>query len=164
MTHFNENDHPRAAGGQFTEKAQAEPAISLAAPVKPAKLPETQRKRRGHNFYPPKAVLSKIPALYETDGVPAAEQKIHAHYFVGGQDWFISELNPENGLAFGYADLGMGGGEWGYISLPELEAAKGRGWQVVERDCHFGEPKGLEEASKYTSNPWTPREQDKDES
>jgi len=50
-------------------------------------LTETQRKRRGHRFYPSAAEARKIPAF---DGpinwASRRDQTIHAHYFVGGCD------------------------------------------------------------------------------
>lgn len=99
---------------------------------------ETQRRRRGHNFYPPKSILSKIPALYGTDGIPAEEKTIHLHYFGGAADWWIAEIDPETMEAFGYADLGHGMGEWGYVSLPEVEAVNvQRGLVVIERDLYW---------------------------
>jgi hypothetical protein len=114
---------------------------------------ETLRRRRGHNFTPPKAVLNKIPALYATDGTPAEEKTIYVHYFGPAGDFYIAELDPETNEAFGYSRLAAypDGAEWGYIDLIELEGAMtsatlrapGRGPVVVlplvavERDCHW---------------------------
>lgn len=107
------------------------------------KLPQTQRRRRGHGFYPTAAAA--LPPLYATDNTPAADKMVRAHYFVGGYDWWIVEYNPADGEAYGYANLGdPQNAEWGYISLPELEALRIRGWQVVERDMHW-EPKPFAE-------------------
>ncbi|MDO5863413.1 MULTISPECIES: hypothetical protein [Paenarthrobacter] len=39
-------------GGQFAPTAHAEPEVALAAPA-PERPAETQRKHRGHDFYPP---------------------------------------------------------------------------------------------------------------
>jgi hypothetical protein len=55
---------------------------------------ETLRQRRGHNFTPPKKIAQKIPAPYEPDAVPLADKVIHRHYFTGGSDWYIAELDP----------------------------------------------------------------------
>lgn len=114
----------------------------------PTRLPEIQRRRRGHNFYPPKAVAARIPRLYGTEDVPLADKVIHLHYFTGSCDWWIAELDPETGEAFGFACLNgdRDTAEWGYASLPELEAVCVRKPMdlpgafydiVVERDCHF---------------------------
>lgn len=97
---------------------------------------ETQRGRRGHDFYPD----TTIPALYATEDTPAADKTIHAHYFAGGSDWWIAEYDPETGMAYGYARIGglADCAEWGYISLPELETINVRGGLiVVERDLHW---------------------------
>lgn len=110
--------------------------------VKPA---ETQRRRRGHNFFPPKADLRKIPALYSTEGTHVDEKTVHLHYFSGAWDWFITEIDTETFEAFGYARH-AGDGEWGYIDLRELEAVRG-GLIPVERDL-FWEPVTFAEAAK----------------
>lgn len=98
-------------------------------------LPETQRARRGHAFYPPET----LPALYSTDDVPAADKTIVAHYFGGAADWWLAEYDPETGEAFGYANLGDPQmAEWGSIYLPELEAINLRnGLLVIERDLYW---------------------------
>lgn len=100
-------------------------------------LPETQRQRRGHGFYPTKA--AKLPALYATESVPAEDKIIRAHYFLGGCDWYLVELDAETGLAFGFVNLGdPANAEWGYIDLTELEAvAVGPLRQPVERDMDW---------------------------
>jgi uncharacterized protein YkvS len=120
----------------------AEAQAEAAKPAKPAdvSLPETLRRRRGHVFYP-KAEMRKWPALYSTDDVAVGDKKIMAHYFVGGSDWYVTEVDPENGIAFGYAQLGgHGPGEWGSFSLPELESIQvGPFNQPVERDCHYSD-------------------------
>jgi hypothetical protein len=65
---------------------------------------QTQRQRRGHDFYPP--VASAIPALYGTEDTPTREKVLHAHYFAAACDWWIAEYDPATGEAFGYACLG----------------------------------------------------------
>lgn len=99
---------------------------------------ETQRKRRGHAFLPPKAVLAKIPALYATESTPAEDKVIWAHYFSAGSDHWVAELDAETGEAFGYAKMAghPEGAEWGYFDLNELEQVNVRhGLVIVERDC-----------------------------
>lgn len=77
--------------------------------------------RRGHRFLPPQDELDRIPALYETEDVPLSDKMIYLHYFIGSCDWWIAELDPEQLLAFGYANLGDDrSAEWGYVSLGEL--------------------------------------------
>jgi hypothetical protein len=99
-------------------------------------LPQKNRKRRGHDFYPPAAEAKKIPGLNTTDGEEFDDKFVYLHYFGPSQDWYIAEVDQETGLAFGYADLGFGGGEWGSIFLPELEEVA-VGFVIIERDKWF---------------------------
>ena len=69
---------------------------------------------------------------------------VYLHYFKGNMDWYITEkdmIEEEQNQAFGYADLGLGFGELGYISLIEL-AENG-----VELDLHWT-PKTLREVKE----------------
>ena len=101
-------------------------------------MQETQRKRRGHNFVPPKSV--HVPKLYETERVPMQERMIPVHYFCASGDWWIAEADFSTGEAFGYVKLASypDGAEWGYIDLNELEALNvHHGLVIVERDCYW---------------------------
>ncbi|MFC1442875.1 hypothetical protein ABUW04_31965 [Streptacidiphilus sp. N1-10] len=114
-------------------------------------VPEQNRRERGHTFYPPFEDLAKIPALYATDGQAVEEKTIYLHYFTGGSDWYIAELDPKTGVAFGWARVNYPSGEWGYVNLIELEElciaprAVSQGGRLVgiypqilvERDLHF---------------------------
>ncbi len=62
---------------------------------------------------------------------------LYIHYFVGGCDWYVAEIDHETGLAFGHADLGMGFPEWGYFDLIEMESTVANELFVIERDIHF---------------------------
>jgi hypothetical protein len=98
---------------------------------------ETQRERRGHPFLPPDG---EVPGLYETDHIPAEAKLIALHYFCAAGDWWIAELDPESGLAFGYVKLAgfPDGAEWGYADLAELEELNvHHGLVIVERDLHW---------------------------
>ncbi|MEH0110625.1 DUF2958 domain-containing protein [Tersicoccus sp. MR15.9] len=124
---------PNHTGGRFAETAHTEADLTLTAP-RPV-LTETLRERRGHDFYPTEA--SSWPALYATDGTSGIEDKpFVAHYFRAGADWYVAEFDPVEREAFGYADLGLGHGEYGYIALDELEQLDVDG-AVVERDLDF---------------------------
>jgi hypothetical protein len=92
--------------------------------------------RRAHSFISP-AMIRTIPALYATEHTPIPDKVLYAHYFVGRSDWYIAELDPETGLAFGYADLGHGFPEWGYIFLVELERTLIDRWRIIDRDLGF---------------------------
>lgn len=81
----------------------------------------TDRLRNGQSLLPPPDVLVDLPALYSTERTPAPDKVVHVHYFVGPADWWIVEMNPADGLAFGYACLGDPDlAEWGYVSVEEL--------------------------------------------
>jgi hypothetical protein len=95
---------------------------------------QLNRWRRGHDFLPGWEDLTAIPQLYATEDVPLADKVIHLHFFLGSCDWYIAEIDDGSWLAFGYANLGdPQNAEWGYVSLPELEAVRVGPW-VVERD------------------------------
>jgi hypothetical protein len=98
---------------------------------------ETLRQRLGHNFTPPKKIAQKVPAPYETDAVPLADKVIHLHYFTGGSDWYLAELDPTGTLAFGFVCLNSDrqNAEWGWLDLAELESVYVPPFGIVERDC-----------------------------
>ncbi|QOT19248.1 DUF2958 domain-containing protein [Paenarthrobacter sp. YJN-5] len=124
------------AGGQFAPTAHAEPEVALPAPA-PERPAETQRSRRGHDFYPPAEQMASWPKLYETDNDgPIGDKPIQAHYFQGGMDWYIAEYDSGENVAFGYVNLGLGG-EWGYIDLGEVESVRGQMGLPIERDLDF---------------------------
>ena len=64
-----------------------------------------------------------IPGLYATENVPLDEKIMYQRYQVRsiGFYWLIAELDKEENLAFGYANLNNDDfAEWGYISIDEL--------------------------------------------
>ena len=83
----------------------------------------------------------QIPKLYETESVPLKDKVIFQRYEIReiGFFWLISELDPEENLAFGYANLNDDDcAEWGYISVAELQdngAVRDREW----KPCKFEE-------------------------
>lgn len=97
---------------------------------------KAQDRRRGHRFAPPKADAARVPGLYATEHVDLADKVLHLHYFTSAADWYVAEMDPETGVAFGYADLGFGCGEWGYFDLCEM-AVLTANYLGVERDCHW---------------------------
>jgi Protein of unknown function (DUF2958) len=94
---------------------------------------------RGHSLMPPPTTLAKVPPLYGTERVAVANKMVRLHYFIGNCNWWIVELDPKEGLAFGYANLGNDDdAEWGYVDLGELsEICLDRGLAVVQRDLHW---------------------------
>jgi hypothetical protein len=101
---------------------------------------------RGHELLPA-SVAQTIPALYANENTPdpIAQVKLFSPY--SGAVWFLTEYNPDEGLAFGWADMGMDGGELGYIDLNELAGANRRGLPLVERDLYWS-PRPLSEAKR----------------
>ena len=101
---------------------------------------EALHRERGHEFVKA-SMLENIPDMYANENTRLAEQTVQAHYFSSNGDWYITEVDKEEGLAFGHCDLGLGFPEWGYVSLIELEETRSCfGGAAVERDLHF-EPK-----------------------
>jgi hypothetical protein len=92
------------------------------------------------------AALS-IPPLYATESVEANNKTIFARLFAlaSAATWFIAEYDPEEQLAFGYADLGDPTcAEWGYVDVRELELLRWLGVPRVELDLHFSPTKFAE--------------------
>jgi hypothetical protein len=77
-------------------------------------------------------VAQSTPAIYEQDG-KGDDALVYLHYFSGGSDWYVLELEPRSDEAFGWTclngDLEMA--ELGYISIGELTA------NGVELDFHW---------------------------
>ena len=100
-----------------------------------------------------KAIEHKAPKLYATEGKEPEEIEIIAHYFTSSFDWFMTELDPATGEAFGYVkNLTMPEcSELGYFSIAEFDKynkhafAKGTriidghiySTPIIERDLHF---------------------------
>ena len=56
----------------------------------------------------------------------------------GAGTWFLYEYNPEERIAYGYANLGDDNfAECGAISIDELEQFRGHFGLGIERDRHF---------------------------
>ena len=83
-----------------------------------------------------KAILKAVPKLYAQDG-KGEEAIAYAKFFnpTGAGTWFMSEYNPDDGMAFGKVVLHET--ELGYFSIPELEAIRLRFGLKIERDTSF---------------------------
>lgn len=82
-----------------------------------------------------------LPKLYanENKGIDDAivVAKFFSPYGNGASTWYITEFDGKDTL-FGFTELGMGGDEWGYTSLSELEGLRVFGsLQAVERDTSW---------------------------
>lgn len=68
---------------------------------------------------------ASTPLLYAQDGM-GYDATVHAHYFLGAHDWFVTEYDPATGVAFGWACLGgdLANAELGYVDLGELASVR----------------------------------------
>lgn len=86
-----------------------------------------------------KTIAAKIPALYAQDG-KGMDAICHLKLFVpwGGETYYITELNPATGEAFGLAVTPIcPEGEFGYFNLNEMQTVRGPLGLGIERDLHF---------------------------
>lgn len=76
--------------------------------------------------------LSEIPKKQEMPN--AQDLMVHAHYFVGGSDWYITEVNQKEGRMFGYVilDRDYQMSELGYMSIDEITSNG-----MIEMDFHW---------------------------
>ena len=81
------------------------------------------------------SIQNKLEKNYRTQN----DQDIALKLFnpTGGQTWLITQIEPDNDIMWGLADLGFGCVEYGTISLNELKAFRGRLGLGIERDLHF---------------------------
>lgn len=93
-------------------------------------------RARRHQIMPA-TVARTLPALYSQENV--ADPMVRAKFFSPYTNavWYVTEYDSATRTAFGWADLGMGGGELGYIDIGELESVERRGLPLVERDLYF---------------------------
>jgi len=93
-----------------------------------------------------KELERKLPPLYSTEKVEIPEKKLICKFFTPDSNWtwYATEYNPKERLFFGLVD-GFDK-EWGYFSLTELEAVRGKLGLPVERDRYFS-PKKFKELS-----------------
>lgn len=70
---------------------------------------------------------ANTPRLYAQDG-KGYDATVFAHYFLGGNDWLVTEYDPVDDLAFGWACLNgdRHNAELGYFSLAEMSEVRGR--------------------------------------
>lgn len=95
-----------------------------------------------------KDLVSKLPKLYATDGVPNEKRVVHVKWFdpCGRGTWYVLEYDPEEELAFCWcvSPLGADCDELGYVSVPELASVRNRLGLGIERDLYWT-PKTLAE-------------------
>ena len=74
--------------------------------------------------------LEALPTIYATDGMKGDRPAVKLFDAQGQAFWVIWEYDPQTKEGFGYADLGVGFGEIGYISITLLDELGIR----IERD------------------------------
>lgn len=91
------------------------------------------------------------PPLYSQDG-KGYDAVVHAHYFTGSSDWLVTEYDPEDDIAFGWACLGgdRQNAELGYISMAELAAVR------VPVHLHLGAQELVGRTGVEREEGWTP--------
>jgi len=67
---------------------------------------------------------NKIPTLYAQEEVK--DPLVYVVIMCQGAVWLLTELDREEQVAFGWAELYRGGGELGYVSLQEIEELKSK--------------------------------------
>lgn len=78
----------------------------------------------------------------DQDGTKIFEPVIKLFNPTGVGTWWLSELDPETNIAFGFCKLHES--EFGYVSIDELKSFKGQFGLGIERDLHFT-PKTFDE-------------------
>lgn len=65
---------------------------------------------------------ANLPNLYDTEEVAADDKVVRFRVTIPGARavWLLVEYDPERQIGFGWCDLGIDLGEWGYVFLPEL--------------------------------------------
>jgi hypothetical protein len=98
---------------------------------------ETQRRRRGHQFYPNAGTWSRMPRTHD-DGIAGADACVVAHYFGGPMDLWVTGMD-DDGLVYGFVCMAHmpESAAWGLSSAPELEAINDRGLVIIERDLYW---------------------------
>lgn len=89
-----------------------------------------------HKAHDLRGALSGLPDLGETDGL-ADRRAVKLFTPDGAGTWFLVEYDPEEMMAYGLCDLGMGFPELGYVSVTELEEVRGNLGLQVEVDLTF---------------------------
>ena len=88
-----------------------------------------------------KEIRNALPTLYANEELSSTDIKMPLKLFnpVGAATWFITELDADGDLAFGWCDLGFGPGfaELGYVSLNELKSLRLPMGLSIERDRHW---------------------------
>ena len=78
-------------------------------------------------------IQKEVPPLYSQE--EAADPLVYVSVRIGQAYWLITEFDPQKQIAFGWAEIFPGGGELGYIHIPEIVAAIAKyGGEIVNYD------------------------------
>ena len=95
----------------------------------------------------PDWLLRYVPPLYSQDG-KGDLATVFVKWFGGPCTWLITEYDPDERVAFGWCDLGLGFPELGYVSLDEVRSLRIPPIGArIERDLYFI-PRFLRDAVK----------------
>jgi hypothetical protein len=105
-------------------------------------LTKSQRRKLENNFLKNKAIIQK-------GGTPIDLKPVVLFHLPDGDGiWLLTELNPENNIAFGLYDAGYWGPQIGQVDLEKLKALRGRHGSPVRRSSGFGAVRNLSEYVK----------------
>lgn len=86
-----------------------------------------------------KKLMNELPKLGATSDKDPKDVKVVVKFFTpdAAASWYITEADLDEGLMFGWCDLGLGFPELGYVSVDELKQVRGKFGLPVERDLYF---------------------------
>lgn len=109
-----------------------------------------------------KEIAAKLPPIYSTEKVELDDKLVVLKLFgigtAGAADYYIVEADLEDGTLWGFCcPMGWEMGEWGPVSLHELEALRWGSIPAIERDIHwtpvkFGEIRRKKDAQVEAAN------------
>lgn len=88
----------------------------------------------------PDEIKKTIPRLYQTETLSPDQVTIPLKLFnpVGSSTWYITEIDEDCELAFGFCNLGDDEmAELGYVSISELESIQLPFGLSIERDLYW---------------------------
>ena len=83
----------------------------------------------------PEQLINEIPPLYSTEELK--EPTVYCKLFLGNWTWFITEIDFNRDICFGYVQSPFCDGELGYFTLSEIEEIRGPLGLEAERDLSF---------------------------
>jgi hypothetical protein len=101
-----------------------------------------------------KEILKKLPTLYANENLEPSQIRVVAKFFypAGAATWYATEFDPQEGLFFGFVNLGDDQmAELGYFSLEELDGFKHPKLSAlrIERDKFWDDKTTLEEVMSF---------------